>query len=92
MLVLVLLLLLSVLVSCRDDAGAAIDESRRRRKKSAGTFKGKLKGGKLKDRLKGPTAIYDLACGKLRLWSASVCLLGQPWGAFLLIKRRHVLL
>jgi len=45
-------------------AGAWIDESRRKRKKSAGAYKGKHKGGALSDRLRGPTAIYDLACGK----------------------------
>jgi hypothetical protein len=44
-------------------AGAAIDESRRRRRPGAGTYKGKKKGGKAADRLPGPTAVYDLACG-----------------------------
>ena len=44
-------------------AGAAIDESRRTRKRQAGQYKGKHKGGSLKDRMSGPTAIFDLACG-----------------------------
>ena len=48
-------------------AGAAIDESRRKRKPSAGTYKGKTTGGNLSDRLSGPTAIYDMACGMLML-------------------------
>ena len=62
-------------------AGAAIAESRRKRRRSAGTFKGRRTGGAIADRLRGPTAIYDMACGEcvlvllaLRTWWALHCI------------------